>query len=156
MDINHFDVASEIGAASVGESDVKFDEVVFVFINSAWGEYEEELYYDAISGEAMVKELVEAARKVGRLVAKEIKKDQREDLFAAAPPFVAKRMLFSVRASVSGTRLEVGDVVRAFSCKSEAESACGVAQRRLPRRASAVYSRRDARRHKTRSWSTQR
>ena len=31
-----------------------------------------------------------------RLVAKEIKKDKREDLFAATPPLEAKRLLFSV------------------------------------------------------------
>ncbi len=37
------------------------------YINSAWREYyEEELCYDAISGEVMIKELVEAARKVER------------------------------------------------------------------------------------------
>ena len=64
MDINQFHVAREIGAVSMGKSDVKFDETVFDFINSAWREYEEELYYDAISGEVMIKELVEAARKV--------------------------------------------------------------------------------------------
>ena len=58
MAINQFHVAREIGALSVGESDVKFDETVFEFINSAWRECEEELYYDAISGEAMIKELV--------------------------------------------------------------------------------------------------
>ena len=43
------------------ESDAKFNEEVFEFINSAWREYEEELYYDAISGEVMIKELVEAS-----------------------------------------------------------------------------------------------
>ncbi len=41
---------------------MKFDETVFEFINSAWKEYEKELYYDTISGELMIKELVEAAR----------------------------------------------------------------------------------------------
>ncbi len=46
------------------ESGSKFNEEVFEFINSAWGECEEELYYDANSGEVMIKELVEAARKV--------------------------------------------------------------------------------------------
>ena len=46
------------------ESDVKCDESVFEFINSTWKDYEEELYYDAISGELMIRELVEAARKV--------------------------------------------------------------------------------------------
>ena len=48
MDINQSHVAKEIGAVSMGESDVKFDETVFEFINSTWNEYEEELYYDAI------------------------------------------------------------------------------------------------------------
>ena len=64
MDISHFDVAREIGAVRMCESDSKFNEEVVEFINSAWREYEEELYYDAISGEVMIKELVEAARKV--------------------------------------------------------------------------------------------
>jgi hypothetical protein len=45
------------------ESDRKVNEEVFEF-NSASMEYEGELYCDAISGEAMIKELVEAARKV--------------------------------------------------------------------------------------------
>ena len=58
MDINQLHVAREIGAVSMGESDVKFDESVLEFINSTWKEYEEELYYDAISGELMTKELV--------------------------------------------------------------------------------------------------
>ncbi len=64
MYINQSHVAQEIGAVSMGESDVEFDESVFEFINSTWKEYEEELYHDAISGELMIKELVEAARKV--------------------------------------------------------------------------------------------
>ncbi len=34
------------------------------------------------------------------LVAKETKKDKREDLFAAPPPLEAKKMLFSLCASV--------------------------------------------------------
>ena len=160
MDINQSHVAREIGAVSMSESDVKFDESVCEFINSAWKEYEEELYYDAISGEHMIKELVEAARKVEmetfrkhgvyekvpieecwretgkapvgvnwvdtnkgdkekpeyrcRLVAKEIKKDKREDLFAATPPLEVKKMLFSLWASVPGMRLDFGDVARAY------------------------------------------
>ncbi len=64
MDVNHFDDAMEIGAVSASDSDGKFDEAVFEHINSVWSECEEELYYDAISGEVMVKELVEAGRKV--------------------------------------------------------------------------------------------
>ncbi len=42
-------VAKEIGVISIGEYDVKFNEAAFEFINSIWKEYEEELYYDAIS-----------------------------------------------------------------------------------------------------------
>jgi hypothetical protein len=41
------DVVDEIGAASLGESDVKFDEVVIEFIVSMCQEMEE-TYYDAI------------------------------------------------------------------------------------------------------------
>ncbi len=131
---------------------MKFDESVFEFINSTWKEHEEELYYDAIPGDLMIKELVVAARKVemetfkkhgvyekvpieecwketGKvlvwvdankgdmekpeyrctLVAKEIKKDKREDLFAATPPLGAKKMLFSLWASVPGMCLDFGE-----------------------------------------------
>ncbi len=42
----------------MGESDVKFDEMVFEFSNSARRECEEELCYDGISGEVAIKELV--------------------------------------------------------------------------------------------------
>ncbi len=123
----------------MSEFDVKFDEWSYEYINSTWKEYEEELYYDAISGELMIKELVEEGREVEmetfrqhgvyvkvpieecwketgkepvgvkwvdtnkgdtkkpeyrcKLVAKEIKKDKREDLFAATPPLEAKRIL---------------------------------------------------------------
>ncbi len=35
MDMNQFHIAKEIGAASVGESDVKFDEALFELTNSA-------------------------------------------------------------------------------------------------------------------------
>ncbi len=48
----------------MSESDVKFDETAFEFITGAWGDYEEELYRDAISEELMIKESAEAARKV--------------------------------------------------------------------------------------------
>ena len=48
-----------------------------------------------------------------RLVAKETKKDKREDLFAATPPLEAKKMLFSLLASVPGMCLDFGDVARA-------------------------------------------
>ncbi len=122
-------------------------------------EYEEELCDDAISGEVVIKELVEAPRKVEtetykkhgeyekapivecrkstgkapvgvnrvdtnqgdkenpehrcRLVAKEIKKDKRDDLLAAAPPLEAKKTLFSFSASMPGIRSDCGDVARA-------------------------------------------
>ena len=49
-----------------------------------------------------------------RLVAKEIKKDKREDLFAATPPLEAKRVLFSLLASMPEMRLDFIDVVRAY------------------------------------------
>ncbi len=47
-----------------------------------------------------------------RLVGKEIEKDKREDLFAAAPTSEATSMLFSLRASMPGMCLDVGDVFR--------------------------------------------
>ena len=46
-------------------------------------------------------------------MAKEIKKDRREDLFAATPPLGAKKILFSLWASILGMFLDFGDVVRA-------------------------------------------
>ena len=49
-----------------------------------------------------------------RLVGKEIEKDKREDLFAASPPLEAKKMLFSLWASMPGMCLDFGDVVRAY------------------------------------------
>ncbi len=50
-----------------------------------------------------------------RLVVKEIKKDKREGLFAAMPPLEAKKMLFSLWASVPGVWcLDIGDVVGAY------------------------------------------
>ncbi len=49
-----------------------------------------------------------------RLVAKEIRKDNREGLFAATPPLEAKKMLFSLWATVPGMRLGFGDTVRVY------------------------------------------
>ncbi len=49
-----------------------------------------------------------------RLVAKEVKKEKREDLFAATPPLEAKKMLFSLWASVPGMCLDFRDVVCAY------------------------------------------
>ena len=166
MDINQSHVAKEIGAVSMGDSDAKFDESAFEFISSTWKEYDEELYYDAISGEVMIKELVEAARKEkmetfktqgvyekvpiemcweetgadpirtrwidvnkgnaekpdyrSRLVAQEIKKDTTEDIFAAAPPVEAEKMLIAIVRSGLGVKrgkrmkLDFIDVRRAY------------------------------------------
>ncbi len=49
-----------------------------------------------------------------RLVAKEINKDMREDLFAAPPPLETKNMLFSLWSKVPGLCLHFGDVVRVY------------------------------------------
>ncbi len=40
--------------------------------------------------------------------------DKQEDLLAATPPLEARKMLFSLWASVPGMRLDFGDVVRAY------------------------------------------
>jgi hypothetical protein len=48
------------------------------------------------------------------LVAKEIKRDEREDLFAATPPLEAKKHLFSLWASMEEMRLDFIDVTRAY------------------------------------------
>ncbi len=50
LDINQFHVARQIGVVSMGEPDAKSNETVLEFINSIWTEHEEELHYDAISG----------------------------------------------------------------------------------------------------------
>ncbi len=42
MDIGHTDVVREIGEAHMNESDPKFNEEVFEFINSAWREHDGE------------------------------------------------------------------------------------------------------------------
>ncbi len=52
-----------------------------------------------------------------RSVAKEINKVKREDLFVAPPPLAAKKMLFSLWASVPGMCLEFGDVVRRLQAR---------------------------------------
>ncbi len=44
IDIGELDISKEMGAVYLGESDVKFDETVFEFINSTWRECEDELY----------------------------------------------------------------------------------------------------------------
>ncbi len=59
VDTNQLHAANELAAAPT-----KFKETVFEFTNSARRGCEEELYYNAMSGECMIKELVEAARKV--------------------------------------------------------------------------------------------
>ena len=47
-------------------------------------------------------------------MAKEIKRDKREDLFAATPPWEAKRVLFSLCASVPEMCLDFIDMVRTY------------------------------------------
>ncbi len=47
-------------------------------------------------------------------MAKENKRDKREDFFAATPPLEAKKMLFSLWASVLGLRFGFGDIARAY------------------------------------------
>ena len=42
-----------------------------------------------------------------RLVAKEIERDKREDLFAATPPLEAKKMLFSMVVTQKGLVIKV-------------------------------------------------
>jgi hypothetical protein len=71
-----------------------------------------------------------------RVVAKEIKKDKHEDLFAATPPLKAKRSLFSLWASVPGMCLDFGDVVRAYSLERAGKSTWSY-RRGTTRRASA-------------------
>ncbi len=41
VDVDYTDVVDEIGAVPLGESDVKFDEVVFELLNSMYNEKEE-------------------------------------------------------------------------------------------------------------------
>ncbi len=67
-----------------------------------------------------------------RLVAKTIKKDEREDLLAATPP-LAKKMLFSHWASVPGTCLDFGDVIRRanFHTRARREGSGGAVKRGL-------------------------
>ncbi len=129
------------------------------------------MYFGAMSGEVMIEELVDAARKVEmktlkkhgvhekvpleecwknigkavagvkwvnankgdkenseyqcRSVAKEIKKDKREGLLAATPTLEAKKMLFSLWASIPGMRLDFGDVARACLHAKPRRSVCG-------------------------------
>ena len=64
MDIDYLNVVREIMAASFGDSDVKYDETVHEFVDGDWNEQNEDQYYDAISGEPLVTELVEEARKL--------------------------------------------------------------------------------------------
>ena len=61
---------------------------------------------------------------MSRLVAQEIKRDKREDLFAATPPLEAKKMLFSMAVTEGygylgedkegGMKIDFIDVRRAF------------------------------------------
>ncbi len=52
-----------------------------------------------------------------RLVAKEIKWDEREGLFVATPPLEAKHALFSLFARIPAMCLDFIDVVRAYSTR---------------------------------------
>ncbi len=61
MNIDHTDILKETGVAEWRESDVKFDESVFDFI-SGLHEKLEEMYYDAIPGEVLDRELIREAR----------------------------------------------------------------------------------------------
>ena len=85
-----------------------------------------------------------------RLVAKEIKHDKREDLFAATPPLEAKKILFSLWASMENQCLDFIDVVRAYfhakarrevyvdlSAEDYVEGMCGLLKK-------AMYGTRDA------------
>ncbi len=50
-----------------------------------------------------------------RLVDTEMKRDRREDLFAAMPPLGAKKMLFALWARKPGMCVKFIDVVRTYS-----------------------------------------
>jgi hypothetical protein len=63
VEIDYKDVAKEIGARLLGESDAKFDEAVSRLINSTRDGLEEQ-YCDAIPGELLDGELSKEARKV--------------------------------------------------------------------------------------------
>ncbi len=65
-----------------------------------------------------------------RLVAKQIKRGKREDLFAATPPLEAKKLLFSLRGSRGETCLDFVDVVGGvLSRESKEGDARGLAAR---------------------------
>ncbi len=99
--IGYLDTDREIGTASPGESAVKFDVTVFEVISSAWKECEEQLCYDAISGDRTVKELVEAARKVVVETFRRqgvCEKVPVEECWKYAVPTMAKRRILSAGA----------------------------------------------------------
>ena len=83
--VSQFDVAGEIGAVRVCESDAKLTEEVFEFSNCARREYEEVLHYDAISGMHLSQDLnaVENAWKM-----------LRERLDAFLPSHLDDRIVF--------------------------------------------------------------
>ncbi len=58
------------------------------------------------------------------MVAKEIKRDTWEDLFAAMPPLEAKKVLFSRWACVPGVRLDFRDVDRTYCCTRAMRRVC--------------------------------
>ncbi len=65
-----------------------------------------------------------------RIVAKEIKNDKREDLFAATPLLEAEKMLFSICASAHGTRTLEMWFVLAFA-QEQGEGVRGAVKREL-------------------------
>ncbi len=58
------------------------------------------------------------------MVAKEIKRDKREDLFAATPPLEANKVLFSLFTSMPEICLDFIDVVRAYFHAKASRDVC--------------------------------
>ena len=81
-----------------------------------------------------------------RLVAKEIKRGKREDLFAATVPLEAKKVLFSLFASMPEMRLDFIDVVRAYFHAKARRDACVDLPRKIARRKRAQTQEGDVRR----------
>ncbi len=76
-----------------------------------------------------------------RLLTKEIKKDKRDDLFAAMPPLEAKKMLFAMWAIILGMILDFIDFVLTPT-QEPGDEFTWSCFRRTTRRACAVCSRR--------------
>ena len=111
-DLKFFDIPATVGAAvrSLKNRGASF---VTVHGNQAIMESAAENKGDSLNPEYR-----------SRLVAKEIKKDKREDLFAATPPLEAKKLLFSMALTegigycknnrINGMKLNFIDVKRAY------------------------------------------